>query len=297
MIFSAKIPLSRRTILITAVSVVALIVITLFVITKVKLTILVQRNANDTLMLLAELATETGFDHIRANTIHAEMLQKYTEHMEQRPGADLLRCLHPELSPKRQLAHVAADLRMPLSQADEMRQQMEAREKSQAATVSVHRFLTRSNQSSEIRIAMFGPEFPSPEVLTLVIASLNESHEQVEKYANNEQRTVDDAIAVCISNRKVIVYLYLVRFGYQRFIPKENLQTLRTDIDRSVYYNRRLQKRGPSETGEVVNADDYELLDKCSASEIQSLRLLQAIIDNNIQETRSLLQDVIGHKE
>jgi len=81
-----------------------------------------------------------------------------------------------------------------------------------------------------------------------------------------------------MANRKAIVYLCLARFNYQEIVDEEELRRFRTDINRTVYYNRVLQK-----TYEEDNPN-YKLLGEYSDSELRRLGLLQAIIYNDIHQ-------------
>lgn len=248
---------------------------------------LVQRNANDVLVLLSELATESGDDYIQAKSIHAEMLREYVEHMEKRSLSGLLALLHPKLSPSKQLAHIVADLGEPLrlSQGREADRQNEARKKIEAATMAIAQFFIRLEQFSGIRIITFRSEVISEELRNAIKISLVEAHEIVGECAENP--TVDSAEAACMANRKAMVYLYLARFGYQDFVNQEELKKFRRDINRTIYYNRVLQQ--------TYKEDDpnHKRLGAYSNSELRRLRLLQAIIDNDIQQAREVLKTAI----
>lgn len=91
----------------------------------------------------------------------------------------------------------------------------------------------------------------SKDIQNAIRNSLEEAHEKADRYAN-EPRTVDDAKAVCMANRKAIVYLYLARFGYQEIVNQETLKKFRIDINRTTYYNQLLQQTDSVKNGEGV---------------------------------------------
>lgn len=245
------------------------------------------RNATDSLMLLIELATEAGDDYANAKTVHAKLLRDYVGHMEQRDLHWLLRL--PPFS-KKNVAKVLKRVAEDLEKAD----QLNAREEIKSASETIAQFLTESKPFTSEPISTFEPEVISEEIRDVLKESLIGSHEKVERYANaNESLTVDDAKAACMANRRAIVYLYLARFGYQEIVNQEELKTFRTDINRTIYYNRVLQESDTVKGSEEEECSDYWRLTRYSDSELRRLRLLQAIIDNDIQQAQVLLQIAI----
>ena len=67
---------------------------------------------------------------------------------------------------------------------------------------------------------------------------------------------------------------------------RETLKKFHIDINRTIYYNQLLLQTDSMKNGEGV---EYQLLDRYSNSEHRRLRLLQAIITNDMQETRQIL--------
>jgi hypothetical protein len=242
---------------------------------------LASRNASDTLILLIELATESGDDYIEANALFADLLRVYVEHMERR---DLYWFLQlPCFSKKnvaRELKCVANDL--------ENDAQTNTREAIYVAKESIAVFLSESKPFTDETIITFEPKVISEEIKNLIRGSFNEVHEKVERYPNGPQ-TVDDAKALCMANRTAIVYLYLVRFGHEEIVEEEKLETFRTDINHTVYYNRLLQR---SKTVKISH-DVQQLLTEYSNSEIRRPLLLHAIIDNDIRQAQVLLQKAL----
>lgn len=234
-------------------------------------------NATDSLMLLMELATESGDDYVQAKSDFLKILRDYTNHIEKRDLNWLLQL--PPFSKKnvvKKLESVAKDL----EEADDQN----ACKAIEKASESIAKFLTDSKMFTDEPITVFEPEVMSKEIQDAIRRSLKETHEKVERFAANESRTVDDARGVCMVNRKAIVYLYLARFGHQQIVDQEGLKNFRTDINQTIYYNRLLQQ--------TYKEDDlnHKRLGAYSNSELRRLRLLQAIIDNDIQQAQVLLQ-------
>lgn len=247
---------------------------------------LASRNASDTLMLLVELATESGDNYIKAKEDFAEMLLSYSNHMKQRELHWLLKI--PLLLRKNAAKELERVRKVLISTAkiNDCNSINEARD-------SIYEFLTKSKLFTDEPTTTFGPEVISGEIQKVIIDSLNEANSNSEDFANNKSRTEEDAKKVCLSNRKAIVYLYLARFNYQEFIDEETVKEFRTNINRTIYYNRLLQETEPIKARKDVEDSFYKLLDKYTSSELRRLGLLQAIIDNDIQQSQDLLQTVL----
>lgn len=162
----------------------------------------------------------------------------------------------------------------------------EARDKRDQASKEIAEYLKEWNFFSEKSAIIFEPEVMSEEIQAIIAYEFKDAHEKAEIYADNPN--LPNAEAACISNRRAIVFLYLARFGYQDFIDMDALKTFRTDINRTLYYNRVLQqsdpiRQGKDLKGQAYENSDYAALDTHSDSELRRLRLLQAIIDNDVQ--------------
>ncbi len=246
-------------------------------------------NATDSLMLLAELANESGMDYIQAKAAYAEMLHKYVRLMESRHPFPLL--MVPPLSKNnivKELKRAANDLEGELSPGSEADQQRDARKKIEAASEAIAEFFSKSKPFTDEPIITFGPGTISEEIRTAIKGSLKESHEKVEIYAND--KNMANSEAAHRANTKAIVYLYIARYGCHEIVSQETLREFGTDMNRTVYYNRALQQTDAIKGGEVVKDSDYWRLDRRSVSDILHLRLLRLIIDNDIRQAHFLLQ-------
>jgi len=256
------------------------------------------RNASDSLMLLMELATEAGGSHggcfTKAQKSHAYMIRKYVNHMEDRYVSLFLQLPQfPGKSVIKKLKTVAEELEKEVDSNDV------ADEKIEWASKEIAQCLAKGNFLSGKSTVIFEPEIMSEEMRNIIVYELEEAHKKAEIYAANP--TLPNAEAACMSNRRAIVCLYLARFGYQDFIDRNTLKIFRTDINRTLYYNRVLQqsdpiKQGKNLEGQAYEDSDYKALETHSDSELRRLRLLQTIIDNDIPQAQALLKITIGKK-
>jgi len=240
---------------------------------EVGLTQLVQRNANDYLMVACEVATESGDDFITAGVDHADMLEHYIGRTNGKLQPRLLRLLYPKLSPQIELKPVVDSLRGDLGG------QSNARKRIQAAAGAIEQFLRSLEDSSSARIVTFRPEPLSKEVVEAVNEALDKSDETVKEY--EDAPTVDRAETACRANRRAIALVYLARCEHQHLIGEEKLKKFRHNVDRTIYYNDTLRK--------TASREKRELLRLYSNSELRRLKIIQAILDNDMQEARDLL--------
>lgn len=240
------------------------------------------RNASDSLILLIEFKTEPGMDYIQAKADYAEMLHKYIRHMESRGDSFLIRL--PPFSKNnivKVLEWAAEDLEEGLSSEKETDQQKEARKKIEAASEAIARFFNKSKLFIDEPIITFEVKPFSEEIRTAIKESLEEAHKKADMY--EDDTNMANFEAVYQANRKAIVYLYLVRCGWQGIVSQEEIRRFRADIDRCIYYNRVLQRSPVVKNGEGTKGSSHWLLGEYLNSEIRRLRILQCIIDNEIQ--------------
>jgi hypothetical protein len=242
---------------------------------------LVQRNVNDSLMLVVE-TKELGYDFIGAKNDHAYILQKYLGHMKKRNFSLLLRVLYPELSPRKQLTSALADLNL----KEKVTKQGQAENEIKKAAETVRQFVSKSQKFSDIQILILEHEDLPEELLNDAKSALDNSREYVEIYGNN--LTMPNAQEACRKNRTAITLAYLVRCAYQDFSSLEDeLKQFRGDINRTIYYNDVL--RGNKETSE----ENKELLGKYTKSERRRLKIVDAILDKDNHKAESLLRNTI----
>jgi Asp-tRNA(Asn)/Glu-tRNA(Gln) amidotransferase C subunit len=233
------------------------------------------------LVTLAELCTEQGGQYGGSYTIaqisYADMFQTYVDHTKNIDKPFLLKLLpSSQKDIVKCLEKIAEELR------EHSSSEREASEKIWQAAESIARFFSDTRLLTDEPVINLEPEVISTDIREEIIKALDDAHERAEIYAKNP--TIAAAEEVCMANRRAIVYLYLGRFGYIDFIEEERLKQFRTDINRIIYYNRHLQQ---------VDRDNHDILEKRSDSEVRRLRLLQAIIDNDIQEAQDLLKIAI----
>lgn len=262
---------------------------------------LASRNAAYSLMplvTLAELGAEDGGhyggSYTTAQKSYAEMFQLYVDHTKNRDTPFLLKLLpFSQKNIVKCLEKVAEELKKESSSEEE------SREKIERAAVSIAQFFSESGLLTNEPVITLEPEVMSQEIRDKIGNALKEAHEKAEIFAHNSN--IANSEEACMSNRRAIVYLYLARFGYDDFIAEEKLKQFRADTNRTIYYNRLLRQHdvikaeydNAIKAGKRVDRTNYAMLEKRSDSEVRRLRLLQAIIDNDIQEARDLSQIAI----
>jgi len=235
------------------------------------------RNVADSLILLTELATESSEDYIQAKADHIEMLRKYIKHMENRHK--------PWTFPLKN--NITEELKLAIKKLEkdekEADQQVEASVKIATVSKAIAEFLNKH------KLLFIGsePEVVSKEMQTVIKNLLNEAHKKTQTYIN-DLNMINSEVAYR-ANRKAIVYLYLVRFECLELeiVNWKEFKNLSGDINRTIFWNRVLMKR--SDTTER----ERSRLTKHSANELRHLRLLRAIIDNDMREAHAWLQITI----
>lgn len=246
-------------------------------------------NVADSLILLTELATESSEDCVRAKVDHIEMLDKYVKHMENRhrPWAFVLKNdITKEL--KLIIKTLEEDRSKDGSedlQWNEAYQQSEASVRIEIASKTIVDFLSKHKLFTYEPIVDFGSEVVSEEMKTTIRDLLNEAHKKTQTYIN-DLNMLNSELAYR-ANRKAVVYLYLVRSQWLEIITLEELRELRGDINRTIYWNRVLKR------SVEISREERLRLTKCSANELRHLRILHAIIENDMKEAHTWLQIAI----
>lgn len=239
------------------------------------------RNVADSLILLTELATESSEDYIQAKADHIEMLRKYVKHIENRykPWVFVLK------------NDIMEELKLTIKKLEEDEketdQQVEAGVKIETASKAIAEFLNKHKLFTDKPIVGSEFEVVSKEMQTTIRKLLDEAHKKTQAYIN-DLNMVNSEIAYR-ANRKVIVYLYLVRFEWFRLEIDawKEFRNFRGDINRTIYWNRLLMKRSG------ITEKERLRLTKCSANELRHLRLLHAIINDDMREAHIWLKIAI----
>jgi len=248
---------------------------------KANLPELVQRNVNDSLMLVVE-TKELGYDFIGAKNDHEYILKKYLGHMKKRNFSLLLRLLYPELSPRKQLTSALADLNL----KEKVTEQDQAKGEIKNAEETVKQFVSKSQKFSDIQILILEHEDVPEELLKDAKSALDNSKKYVERYMVDPN--IENAQEACRKNRIAITLAYLVRCVFQDFNTLEDeLKQFRGDINRTIYYNDVLREK--KETSE----ENKELLGKYTKSELTRLEIVEAILDKDNHRAYKLLRETI----
>lgn len=226
------------------------------------------RNATDSLILLTELATESSGDYVQAKADHIEMLSEYVKHMENRHGFRTVVSKN--------------DIRKELKLAIKRLKKDDSKLK--VASEAIARFLSKHKLFRNEPILKAKPEIISKKMRAVIKDLLNEANKKTRIHVSDPNMV--NAEVAYRANRKAIVYLYFVRFQWSEIITSEERINLVGDINRTIYWNRVLMHSN-------ITEEQHLRLTKHSVNELRHLRLLHAIMDNDMREVNALLQIVI----
>lgn len=251
---------------------------------------LVQRNANDILILLVELQHEAGEDYIEASKDYVYLLPRFRGHMEERSCSLLLRLLYPELSPAKQLKSALADLSEPVAK------QGQAQKKINEATEAMRQFVYKSQKFAGTQVSMFELHDVPEELLKDAKSALDDARKYVEIYG--KKQTVPNSQEACRKNRIATALAYLIRCVFQDFNTLDDeLKQFRGDINRTIYYNNLLVKNNEDLLASDQLPDvrkkklekDIGLLGKYTNSEIRRLVIVNALLDRDSHKAENFV--------
>ena len=268
-------PLTKHPIWTVVASVI--IGITLYVGVDIGLAELVRQNSFDIHMLAAEQLNELGPCFIGERREHAEMIKKYTDHLEERQLAPILRLLYPHYSPKKVFASTLSDL--------------EKAENGEEAKKAIWQAGEASNQ-----LYMLGKLFPrspieqfkSEDLPDWLVKDVNDgltrSHELVDELKDSQ--TLEAAVAACRANRKTILLLFLARLGYDN---EEKIKSFLSDVERARDCTLLIAKRM------VEDKTNKELLYETARSEDRRIKILEVMLakDKDMEKICPLLTEAI----
>jgi hypothetical protein len=234
---------------------------------------------------------EAGEDYIEAKKDYEYLLGIFHEYMEERNYSLLLRLLYPELSPRKQLTSVLADLKKSVIE------QAQAQEKIIEAAEGIRQFVSKSQKfvGTKVTISEHGhcPEL----LLNEAKSALDNSRKYVEIFGND--LNISNSQEACRKNRKAIALVYLIRCVFQDVSSLDDkLRQFRGDINRTIYYNNLLMK---SNTDLLANdplpdvrkelEKDIGLLVKYTNSEFRRLEIVDALLDKDSHKAEGFLRD------
>lgn len=267
-------PLNKRYRFLT-ISASLIIGIALYVGIDIGLAEVVRQNSYDMHMLATEQLNELGPGFANESKQYAEIIRRYTEHLEQRNLAPLLRVLYPTYSPKKALASLLPSL-------EGVEDEEEAKKAIWQAGVTSNQLYKLGKRFPRSPILWFKSEVVPDQLLTALDNALAESTKLTSKLENDPNR--DAAIAACRANRKAILLLFLARLGYDN---KEKIERFLSDVERARDCTLLLAERT------VKNKKDQEFLYETARSENRRVKILRAMLDNNMDKVCDLLREAI----
>ena len=127
--------------------------------------------------------------------------------------------------------------------------------------------------------------------------ALNNSKECVNIFGNVQN--ISNSQEACRKNRITVALVYLIRCVFHDFETLDGeLKQFRGDINRTIYYNKLLIKKNKELLKNNLSLKDKEkinkhndLLDKYTNSELRRLRIVDALLEKNIQNAENFLRD------
>ncbi len=188
---------------------------------------LVKQNSYDIRMLAAEQLNELGPDYADESKLHVYMINQYTDQLEQRHFAAILRLLYPKYSPKKAFASALLDLEG-LEKIAKDKKEEEAKKAIWQAGLASNQLYMLGKRFPWSPIAWFKSKDLPGWLLTDLDKALAESHELVDKLENVQ--TMEAAVAACRANRKAILLLCLSRLDYDN---QERIREFQIDVRRA----------------------------------------------------------------
>lgn len=257
------------------------------------------RCVSDGLLLYNELATESGRDFVKARKVHADLLSMYVEARE----ADYVGALLTDEAAAgilKSLKSIKESLEKAVPPEGEQDPNAWAEKDIKDASERLGKILIGFEQYLKEPFDLNGFEKLGDRCREDLYVALKDVKAKLRAYindlttekANDLTMTIEKAVKLCEANRKAIVLLFLVRFA--RFedqgvnaetsgegLDLRVLRQFRGDINRTIYWNRILQKR--------LKGSDEAVLKKYSDSELRRLRVLRAVLNKDMREAQAFL--------
>lgn len=262
---------------------------------------LVRRYVSESLLFYNELASESGIDFVKARRVHADLLSIYLKARK----ADYVNAVFTDEVAKgflKDLESIKNALERDIKNVPEAKKNPNAWAKGdiKEASERLHGILMGFEPYLETPFDLAGFEVLGVKcrddlgiALSDVKAKLRVyiQHLTAEKADNHV--TVREAEKLCEANRRGIVLLFLARFAdfegrtakgqpSKMGLGLKALRQFRGDINRTIYWNRILEKR-------LKGSDEASVLAKYSASELRRLRVLRAVLNRDMREAQYLL--------
>ena len=242
------------------------------------------RNGSDVLFPLVELASESGKDYAESKQLHSSMLRLYGDRIKERH--EILNIQMPPISPKN-IEFVLGNALKELKYANEE----EVAKAISGVGISIAEFLEKTKPfASYERIPELSPE-PVAESMKKRAREVLESYQMINgEFISNESRSVEGAERVYQAARKAMFYLYLYRAEWKGIFTVEQLRTLRGDLNRSIFWSRRLLKNDAIESQKDVKGSDYSRIVFYCESHLRYLRIIHHMNGDDTAGIHKIMQ-------
>jgi len=260
---------------------------------------LVRRYVSDGLLLYNELVNESGSNFLKARKAHADLLGMYVREMKTRQLEYAANLLTDEAANILENLNSIRESLLKSVPKDQQNPNAWAEKDIKDASKRLGKILIGFEPYLKKPFDFDGFEKLGDECRKELDAALKEVKVKLGAYINDlttkkaDELTIKRAEELCQANRKTIVLLFLNRFA--RFEDQEAgaetsnkgldlrvLRQFRGDINRTIYWNRVLKKK-------LKGSEHVSVLTAYSVSELRRLRVLQAVLDNDMREVQDLL--------
>lgn len=257
--------------------------IALYVGIDIGLAEVVRQNSYDIHMLSTEMLIELGPDYASESERYAEIIKRYTKHLEQRRLATVLRLLYPEYSPKKRLESVLLALEKVAYDEEEARRAI------WKAGLASNQLYVHSKRFPQSPFKWFESEDLPVPLLYELDNAFDTFHMQVDKLKNAQ--TIEDAVdgcrVTCSSSRRVILLLFLARLSYDN---EEKIERFLTDLkesrDSALFF------------AEKYKSEEKIFYDRARIKDCK-VKILEAMLANDMDKVQDILDaiEIASEKE
>ena len=157
--------------------------------------------------------------------------------------------------------------------------------------ISIAEFLEKTKPfASYERIPELSPE-PVVESMKKRVREVLESFQIINgEFIGNESRSVEGAEKVYQAARKVMFYLYLYRAEWKEIFTVEQLRTLIGDLNRSIFWSRRLLKNDAIKGQKDVKGSDYSRIVSYCESHLRYLCIIHHLNEGDVAGIHKIMQ-------
>lgn len=242
---------------------------------------IVRQNSYPLNMLAAEMLIEHGPNYADESKKYAKLIEEcYTEHLEKRDYATMLRILYPSLSPQKTLASTKQALEKAAVKGNEE----DAKNTIYQAGKAINQLYLLSERFPRSPIKWFESEEVPEWLIKKLDNAFDTFHDHMDELNNaqNVNEATDRCRRGCRYSRRALLLLYLARLGYDN--KEQKIERFASDLRRAIDLAHHFSETYTSE--QVLFCERFENM------EIRA-KVVEALLDNDVDKARDLLSQVI----